>query len=61
MSDRTARTFNRSRANQAVALDISKALDRVWHDGLLHKVRSYGISGQIFGVLLFSVIGGFIF
>ena len=61
MSDRTARTFNRSRANQAVALDISKAFDRVWHDGLLHKVRSYGISGQIFGVLLFSVIGGFIF
>ena len=39
-------------------LNISKAFDRVWHAGLLHKLRSYGISDQIFG-LLFSVIGGF--
>ena len=39
MSDRIARAFNRSGATQVVALDISKAFDRVWH----------GISGQIFG------------
>ena len=32
-----------------MALDISKAFDRDWHAGLLHKLRSYGISGQIFG------------
>ena len=49
VSDRIARAFNRSGATRAVALDISKAFDRVWHAGLLHKVRSYGISGQIFG------------
>ena len=24
--------------------------DRVWHAGLLHKLKSYGISWQIFGV-----------
>ena len=24
---------------------------RVWHAGLLHKLQSYGISGQIFGLL----------
>ena len=43
-----------------MALDISKAFDRVWHAGLLHKVKSYGISGQIFAIfLLFSVVDGF--
>ena len=49
--DRIARAYNRSGATQAVALDISKAFDRVWHAGLLHKLRSYGISGQIFGLI----------
>ena len=34
-----------------MALDISKAFDRVWHAGLLHKRKSYGISGQIFGLI----------
>ena len=51
VSNRIARTFNRSGATQAVVLDISKAFDRVWHAGLLHKLTSYGISGQIFGVI----------
>ena len=45
------RAFNRSGATRAVALDISKAFDRVWHTGLLHKLKSYGISGQIFGLM----------
>ena len=51
VSDRIARAFNRSGATQAVALDISKAFDRVWHAGFLHKLKSYGISGQIFGLI----------
>ena len=55
VSDRIARAFNRSGATRAVALDISKAFDRVWHAGLLHKLKSYGISGQIFG-LIFSFL-----
>ena len=49
MSDRIARTFNRSGATQAVALDIFKAFDRVYLADLFQKFRSYGISGQIFG------------
>ena len=51
LPDRIARVFNRSWATRAVALDISKAFDRVWHAGLLHKLKSYGISGQIFGLI----------
>ena len=51
VSDRIARAFNRSGATRAVALDISKAFDRVWHAGLLHKLKSYGISGQIFALI----------
>ena len=37
VSDRIARTFNRSRAGQAVVLDISKAFDRASYASLLHK------------------------
>ena len=43
--------FNRSWA--VVALDVSKAFNRVWHGGLLHKLQSYGISGHISGFISF--------
>ena len=48
-SDRNARAFNR--ATQAVACDISKAFHIVWHAGLFHKLKSYGIPVQIFGLI----------
>ena len=51
LSDRIAKAFNRSGATRAVALDITKAFDRVWHAGLLRKLKSYRISGQIFGII----------
>ena len=51
LSDGIAKAFNRSRTTQAVALEISKAFDRVWHAGLLHNLKSYGILGQIFGLI----------
>ena len=50
VSDRIAWAFNRSGASRAISLNISKALDRVWHVGL-HKVKSYGISGRIFSLI----------
>ena len=53
VSDRIARAFNRSAATPVVTLDISKAFDRVWHAGLLHKFKSCKISGQIFSLISF--------
>ena len=38
-SDRIVRAFNRSGATGALALDISKTLDMVWHAGFLHKLK----------------------
>ena len=32
---------------RAVFYDISKAFDRVWHKGLLHKLRGIGFSGKV--------------
>ena len=34
-----------------MALDISKAFNRVWHASLLLKVKSFGISDHIFGLV----------
>ena len=50
---RIAGAFNSSMANRGVAFDISNDLGRVWHSGLLHKRKSYGISSQIFGLISF--------
>ena len=58
VSDRITRAFNKSGNTQAVALDISKAFNRVWHaghTGLLHKLKCYGALGQIFD-LIFSFL-----
>jgi hypothetical protein len=31
----------------AVFCDISKAFDRLWHKGLIEKLKSYGINGKL--------------
>ena len=51
VSDTIARAFNRSGVTRAIALNISKAFDMVWYAGLLHKLKSSGISGQIFRLI----------
>ena len=36
---------------RAIALDISKAFEQVWHKGLLCKLSSYGISGRVHSII----------
>ena len=36
---------------RAVFLDISRAFDRVWHDGLIFKLRQIGIEGDMINIL----------
>ena len=52
VSGRVARAFNRCGATRAVARDISKTLNRVWHAGLLHKLK--GCVRYIFASLFFA-------
>ena len=40
-------------------LDISKAFDRVWHDGLLFKLEKNGVSGNLFQLIKSFLSGRF--
>ena len=51
LSDRIARVFDSSGATRTMALDISKAFGRVGHAGFLHKLKSSGVSDQVFGLI----------
>jgi hypothetical protein len=41
--------FDSGKEVRAVFCDISKAFDRVWHKGLLYKLRRFGIKGNLIG------------
>ena len=45
--DQICRAFDEKKSTCIVFCDISKAFDRVWHRGLLFKLRQYGISGNL--------------
>ena len=32
---------------RGVFLDISKAFDKVWHDSLIFRLKSYGVEGEL--------------
>ena len=36
---------------RGVFLDMSKAFDKVWHDGLIYKLQNFGISGKLLYLL----------
>ena len=41
------KNFEKHAETRAVFLDISKAFDKVWHDVLIYKLKSNGISGNL--------------
>jgi len=41
------KSFENYDETRAVFLDISKAFDKVWHAGLIHKLKCNGISGNL--------------
>ena len=41
------KSFDKDFQVRGVFLDISKAFDRVWHDGLIFNLRENGISGKL--------------
>ena len=43
-------------ATWAAALDISNAFDSIKHAGYLQKLKSYGISGQVFDLISFFLV-----
>ena len=46
VTEHISRVLDKQGETRSVALDISKAFDKVWHQGLLTKLSSYGITGQ---------------
>ena len=43
--------FDEGMETRAIFLDISKAFDKVWHKGLIYKLRQYGFSGNLLALL----------
>ena len=46
------KSFDNNLEVRGIFLDISKAFDRVWHQGLLFKLKQNGISGDLFNLLV---------
>ena len=44
-------SFENYDETRALFLDISRAFDKVWHDGLIHKLKANGIRGNLLNFL----------
>ena len=47
ITDEIYKSFESQAETRAAFLDISKAFDNVWHEGLMFKLRRSGISGRL--------------
>ena len=45
------KAFDEDKEVRAVFLDISRAFDRVWHEGLIFKLAQLGIEGQALNII----------
>ena len=50
--DHFCKAVSQGKDIRVVFLDISKAFDRVWHAGLLHKLKKHGIKGRLLSWLM---------
>ena len=48
ITDEIFESFENNAETRAAFLDISKAFDKVWHDGLLFKFEQHGLTGNFF-------------
>ena len=48
MTDKIYKALDNGKNVAMVFLDISKAFDRVWHRGLLYKLKLFGVSGSLY-------------
>lgn len=47
ISNDIGKALDQGKEIKAVFCDISKAFDRVWHQGLLHKLKTIGVGGKL--------------
>ena len=45
------KSFDEGLEVRSVFLDISKAFDKVWHDGIIYKLTRNGITGNLLNLL----------
>ena len=44
-------SLDHSLETRSIFLDVSKAFDKVWHEGLLYKLKQNGISGNLLNAI----------
>jgi hypothetical protein len=45
------KTLESNKYCTAALIDVSQAFDKVWHEGILHKIKKYIFSGSIYKIL----------